>query len=426
MDAPLQIVELRAENVKRLRAVTIRPDEHGNLVVLSGANGAGKSSVLDAIAMALGGADQIPSEPIRRGADRAEVVVDLGEMIVRRTFTASNGGALTVTTRDGARFGSPQTLLDKLVGRLSFDPLAFSREPAKRQAEILRELLGLDFGQIDAQREALYSERAAVNKQVVQAKARLEAMPQHPDAPTEPIDVGVVASELQAAQQANQESANNLRAFERARDDVEARRSRVESLRAQLAQAEDALRSSQEAVANLECRVAQTPPVDTAPLLARIRDAETTNRKVRENQQRQAIASELAKHQDASAAFTESIDQVDAKKAAAIAGAAMPVPGLGFDAAGIVTLNGLPLEQASAAEKLRVSVAIGLAMNPRLRVLLIRDASLLDAASMRLVAEMAQAAQAQVWVEVVAEPGEGVGIVIEDGQVRGAEVAEAF
>lgn len=122
-DAPLQIVELRASNVKRLTAVTIRPDEHGNLVVLSGRNGAGKSSVLDAIAMALGGREQIPAEPIRRGADRAEVVVDLGELVVRRTFTPSGGGTLVVSNRDGARFQSPQTMLDALVGRLTFDPL---------------------------------------------------------------------------------------------------------------------------------------------------------------------------------------------------------------------------------------------------------------------------------------------------------------
>ena len=50
---PLTILQLQASNVKRLRAVNIRPD--GQVVVLGGKNGAGKSSVLDAITYALAG-----------------------------------------------------------------------------------------------------------------------------------------------------------------------------------------------------------------------------------------------------------------------------------------------------------------------------------------------------------------------------------
>jgi hypothetical protein len=120
--------------------------------------------VLDAIAMAFGGRDQIPAEPIRRGVDRAEVVVDLGEILVRRTFTAVGGGQLVVSNREGARFQSPQSMLDALVGRLSFDPLAFAREKPARQAEILRELVGLDLAPLDARRAVVYAERTAVNK----------------------------------------------------------------------------------------------------------------------------------------------------------------------------------------------------------------------------------------------------------------------
>lgn len=80
----------------------------------------------------------------------------------------------------------------------------------------------------------------------------------------------------------------------------------------------------------------------------------------------------------------------------------------------MVTLNGLPLDQASAAERLRVSVAIRLAMNPRLRVLLIRDANLMDRESMRLVAEMARAAGAQLRLERV-EVDDQATVLIEDG-----------
>lgn len=341
--APLHIVELRVENLKRLRAVTITPD--GDLVVLSGANGQGKTSVLDAIAMALGGGSQIPTEPIRRGADRAEVVVDLGELVVRRTFTAAGGGQLVVQNREGARFQSPQTMLDALVGRLTFDPLAFSREKPARQAEILRELVGLDLAPLDAKRAELYAERTAVNKRAVSLRARFEAMPRHESAPAEPVDVGELAERLKAAQLQNQENARQRQALAGARDTLATCRDRVAHLRAQLPQAEEAARSAAEAVQNLEAANASLQDVDTTALLEQIRGAESTNRLVRENHQRQAAAAEHAVAERQSAELTEQIEAVDQQKASAIAAASMPVPGLGFGADGVVTLNGLPLER---------------------------------------------------------------------------------
>ncbi|MFN8826685.1 MAG: AAA family ATPase [Planctomycetota bacterium] len=412
---PLHILELCVENLKRLRAVHITPD--GDLVVLSGQNGAGKSSVLDAIAMALGGREQIPAEPIRRGADHAEVVVDLGEIIVRRTFTASGGGQLVVSNREGARFQSPQSMLDALVGRLSFDPLAFSREKPARQAVILRELVGLDLAPLAAKRAELYAERTAVNKRAASLRARFEAMPKH-EAPAEPVDVGELAEQLKAAQLQNQENARQRAALASARDNLATRKARVANLRAELARAEEAARSSAEAVQNLEGVTSKLQDVDTSALLERIRGAESTNRLVRENHQREAIVAEQAVAASQADALTQEIEAVDQRKAEAISAARMLVPGLGLGADGVVTLNGLPLDQASAAERLRVSVAIGLAMNPRLRVLLIRDASLLDRESMRQVAVLAKEAGAQLWVERV-EVDDQTTVLIEDGQVAG-------
>src|SRR3990172_2313145 len=139
---PLRIVKLEAANVKRLTAVEITPD--GSLIVVGGKNGAGKTSVLDSIAMALGGKDLVPELPLRRGADHGHVEVDLGDLVVRRTFTEKGGGTLTVGNKDGAIYKSPQKILDQLVGRLSFDPLDFARMDPRQQRETLRSLVGLD------------------------------------------------------------------------------------------------------------------------------------------------------------------------------------------------------------------------------------------------------------------------------------------
>src|SRR6185436_2642524 len=130
-----KIIKLTSENVKRLTAVEITPK--GNVVVIGGRNGAGKSSVLDSIEYALGG-DPSAKMPVRRGEKNAKVVVDLGDIVVKRSFTSAGGTHLIVTNADGEKQTSPQAILDKLVGRLTFDPLEFSRQKPAQQAETLR------------------------------------------------------------------------------------------------------------------------------------------------------------------------------------------------------------------------------------------------------------------------------------------------
>jgi recombinational DNA repair ATPase RecF len=123
----LKLVELRAENVKRLKAVRIKPD--GNIVQITGRNAQGKTSVLDSIWYALQGRAKC-DRPIRDGAESAEVEVNLGDLIVKRKWT-DKGSYLSVENLEGAVYKSPQAILDKLVGELTFDPLAFTRMTAK-------------------------------------------------------------------------------------------------------------------------------------------------------------------------------------------------------------------------------------------------------------------------------------------------------
>ena len=89
---------------------------------------------------------------------------------------------------------------------------------------------------------------------------------------------------------------------------------------------------------------------------------------------------------------------------------------------GTVLFDGVPLSQASRAQQIRTSVAIGIAMNPKLKVLLIRDGSLLDEENMQLVVDMAKQHDAQIWIERVGDK-DASAIIIEDGHVRGVEAA---
>lgn len=155
----------------------------------------------------------------------------------------------------------------------------------------------------------------------------------------------------------------------------------------------------------------------TAVNLAARQEADAANEKRRANAVHDEKARELEELRSNYAAKTVELDAIKAEKAAMLAGATFPIPGLSFGDKGGVTFNGQPLDQASGAEKIRVSMAIALAGAKEIRLVLIRDASLLDDDSLALVAEIAEAAGAQAILERVGTRDPGAVIIVDGGTV---------
>lgn len=427
----MKIIRLECENVKRLHVVEIRPD--GNLVELTGRNGAGKTSVLDSIQWAIEGARHIQSQPIRKGQREAKIKLDLGEVIVTRRFSKRDDGStdtsVIVEQANGARFQSPQKLLDSFLDALTFDPLAFARSEPKKQFDALRKFVpDVDFAAIDGANLRDFEARTAVNRQAKEARGAAAQIVIPDGTPAEPIDDAALVEELERAGVHNAEI-EELKAERNRREDqlqslkrsAADRRERAERYRKQ-AEAEEAAAITFDASAaqiDAELRAADPipAPIDTSTVRTRIAEAKRVNQMVERANQRQAYL-ETAKLREAQAEkLTQSIEARNAAKHKAIAAATLPIEGLGFGD-GYVTLNGVPFEQASDAEQLRASVAIAMAGNPKLRVIRIRDGSLLDSDGMNLLAQMADERDMQVWVERVSTDG-NVGFIIEEGRVVG-------
>ncbi|MDA8438700.1 MAG: AAA family ATPase [Propionibacterium sp.] len=402
----MKIIKFTAENVKRLRAVEITPD--GTLQVIGGRNAQGKSSVLDAIWLALGGgpAARQTTRPIRDGEDKASVTLDLGDLIVTRTWTGDKT-ALAVKSADGAKYSSPQSMLDELVGRLSFDPLEFTRLSPREQRDALLDLVDLPFSpaELDAQYRQVFDDRAEVGRR---GKA-LGAVPTVDDAlPAEEKSASAIISQIRAEEDHNRE--------------VTARRSQLaagEALADRLADEIQRLQrdfaAAEQQAANAKAYLRTHAEHDTRPLEADLASIEETNAAIRANNQAKEKASQHADLHAQYDGLTLRLAELNAQKAAGLAAARFPVDGLGFDDSG-VTYQGVPFSQASSAEQIRVSLGMAMALNPKLRVLRIMDGSLLDADSLALIAEQARDADYQVWIERVGNT-DGVGVVIEDGQV---------
>lgn len=401
-----RIVSLTTTNYKRAKSVEIKPDATGALVIVSGNNGEGKSSVLDSIAAALGGVNaKATPRPIRDGESKAEIVLETEDLTVTRTFTGA-GSRLAVQSKDGATFSKGQAKLDELVGKLAMDPLAFTQLSDRDQVAQLLALVDLPFdpAELDDQRKTLFDRRADIGRQG-KAIGEFTVDASLPMAETSVSEVITKIRQAEAAARDRSEWESGIRLAE---NKVAAIQEQMEVLTADLANWKSTLKTRRDGLVDL------APAQDTAPLEAQLASVEEVNAAIRANNTARAKEEDKALLRTEYDALTQEMADLDMQKRDGLAAAEFPVDGLGFDESG-VTYRGVPFKQASSAEQIRVSLAMAIALNPGLRVIRIADGSLLDANSLALIKEQAEQYDFQIWIEMVGPREDGY--VIEDGEL---------
>jgi DNA repair exonuclease SbcCD ATPase subunit len=417
----MRIINLKAQNIKRLKAINITPDK--NVVILKGNNGAGKSSVLDAIQMALGGSKSIPKKPIRDGQKEAEIVLELDGIVVERHWTSDNKSYLEVRGEDGQKIASPQAILDKLTGALAFDPLALLAFEPKKQIAILAELLGIDLQKFDDEHKRIFEERSLLNKEIKRIEAKIEPdNDEDNDLPEAEISITSLIEALTLAESERSKIEDIKRELDHSREDHKSITASIANLKAQIVEKEKRLIEVTEKGKALSIKVKDIILPDTELIKNKIQNADKTNKSIREKQAKKALIASLKETHKASEDLTQKLEDIKLEKSNKIKSVKFPVEGLSFGDDCLLS-NGIPLNQASSAEQLKVSVAMGLALNPNLKIMLIRDGSLLDQNNLKIISEMAKDSDAQVWIEIVGKENGPAGIIIEDGEVEGAQPA---
>jgi DNA repair exonuclease SbcCD ATPase subunit len=413
----MKVIRLQAQNFKRLSAIDITPE--GNTVIISGRNAAGKSSVLDAIWAALSGkfANGL-DKAVKDGEKKASVKLETETLIITRNWTETGKPTLKVENKEGAKFSSPQAILDDLVGSLSFDPLAFTRQSGKAQLETLLSLvdLGINLEEVDAEAKKIFDQRTEIGREGKQLAGALQGCPTVPeDTPDEPVSVAVLMEEMDKANSTVASNIEERHLLKFNQGNLSDTISEIASLEEQLEEARARRESLLSAIADMQPKVAALIDPDIDSLRSRISQADTVNANVRAKQQSTDLAAKVRAKRAEYDELTGQLNAVQQRKAEALQQAIFPVDGLGFAEDG-VTFQGIPFSQASSAEQLRVSLGMAMALNPILRVIRITDGSLLDSDSMAEVQRMATENDYQVWVETVDTSGK-LGIVIEDGEV---------
>jgi len=305
-------------------------------------------------------------------------------------------------------YKSPQALLDSFIGKLSFDPLEFTRMSAREQREALLELVDIDvdLGELDSKRAALFDKRTAVGRD---GKALGEEPKIDGDLPSEEVSAASIIALIREAQEQERANAGHISTLVSLDDDVASATSEIQRL-------QESLKSLSKAQAEQKALVeALKAPADVTELESSLSEVETTNYAIRQNNTAIERITTIVEHRAAYEKLTADIAAMDKSKADALAKAKFPVDGLGFDDSG-VSYQDVPFDQASSAEQIRVSLGMAIALNPKLRVIRILDGSLLDDDNMKMISAAAAEHDFQVWIERVGDNG-SVGIVIEDGEV---------
>ena len=425
-DVKMKIVRLTAENFMRLVAVEICPNSNA-VIISSKKNGEGKSSVLDAILAAFGGARCIPPKPIREGAEEGFVEVETEYFTITRKFT-QKGSYLTITNKDGYKASSPQVLLDKIVGDISFDPMEFMEKKPADQRKLLMEICGISFDDIDEQIREIKTKRSLLNEQKKVQEVKAKEAEQYKDVPDEEVSLSGLLEQLKSASEHNTSIKDKKAELVRAQDALSREtqkvcetQSRIDALRQELQKLETSLAESKESckklngvVSALQAEIDGFVYVDEDSIQEKIKAAEDLNRKVQKKKELKHYIEALEKTKQEYANLGAEIDRLETERVNRLKTAKFPLDGLAVDNEQVL-YNGIPLQQVNEAKRLEICLAISMALNPKLRVVRINGNSL-DSDSLRRVCEMAKANDYQVWIEKLDESGK-IGIVIEDGQV---------
>lgn len=404
---PVKITSLELENVKRIRACAITPTQNG-LTVIGGRNNQGKTSVLDAIAWALGGDRHRPSRAAREGSSippRLCVKLSNG-LVVERTGKNSD---LKVTDTEGRRAG--QQLLNEFVEQLALDLPRFMQSSAKEKAETLLKIIGVgdQLTELERKESALYNDRLAIGRIAGQKVKYAKEAVGYPDAPMEPVSAYDL---IQRQQDILARNGENQRKRQRAAQ-LEAQR---DSLRRQM----DDLRAKYEAVCG-DCEIARRDALDlldesTEELEADIRNVEAINIKVRANQEKARAEEEARDYQNQYDTLTSEIEDIRQKKRDLLLGANLPLPGLSVEDGELVYM-GKPWDCMSGSDQLKVSAAIVRAIKPQCGFVLLDKLEQMDPDTLREFGAWMEAEGLQGIATRVSTDGT-CSILIEDGYVK--------
>lgn len=409
----VKINKLEIENVKRVKAVTIEPTSNG-LTILGGNNNQGKTSVLDAIAWALGGNKYKPSKPARDGSMNPPTLrVELSNgLIVERKGKNSD---LKVTDPSGQKAG--QQLLDSFVEELALNLPKFIESSAKDKANTLLQIIGVGekLWELDRKEEQLYNERRTIGQIADQKKKYAAEQPQYPEAPNELVSIADLIHEQQEILARNGENAKKRQNRENIVNSLHLSEARLKQLKEQLAQEEATHESLMSDYIAANKSIEDLVDESTDEIENSIANIEEINRKVRANLDKEKAEEDAKQYGSQYDKLTKEIQDVRDERTSLLDSADLPLPGLSVED-GELVFEGQKWDNMSGSQQLRVATAIVRKLKPECGFVLLDKLEQMDIPTLTEFGKWLESEGLQAIATRVSS-GEECQIIIEDGYV---------
>lgn len=406
----MKINKLEIENVKRVKAVKIEPTANG-LTIIGGKNNQGKTSVLDAIAWALGGDRYRPSQAQREGSvipPNLHIVMNNGLIVERR----GKNSDLKVTDPNGKKAG--QQLLNEFVEQLALDLPKFMEASSREKAQTLLQIIGVGpkLTELERQEKELYNERTYIGRTADQKEKYAKEQPYYPDVPSVPVSASELIRQQQEILAQNGENQRKRERRHQLEQEYQSVTEQIQALLTKQGQLEADLKIAKETSEGLTDR-------STADLEENISNIEEINRKVRANLDKDKAEEDAKGYREQYNRLTSQIEEIRSQKTDLLKEADLPLPGLGVED-GELVYHGQKWDNMSGSEQLKVSTAIVRRLNPECGFVLLDKLEQMDLDTLHEFGQWLEQEGLQAIATRVSTGGE-CSLIIEDGYVAGQE-----
>lgn len=445
----MKIINLMIENFKKIKAVELSFDDNG-IVMLTGRNKQGKSSVIDAIFGALGGKNALPEKPIRNGENRSVIRLELDELLIERIMTKDGDDyntRLKVTDVSGDNVSRPQTVLNKLISKIGLRPRKFAKADNQEQLDMLLEAIDIDFDKTDFQfyldgqeiadgdnpieiidntYDKIYKERRYVGRDRKKAKETLKNYEEIEY--TEEVDTNKLIKEKEELQKENRQLKDKSKEKENLKEKMEEKETQISEVKKEIKRLKSKLNNLEDDKKSIELKIDdidnelkeqrqnyQDREKRIKELEKEIENATETNKKAQKYKEKLKYQKEYKQYDKKYNYYSDMLDNVEDFKQDLMQETEFPIEGLNINNNQIY-YNDVPLSQESSTQKLEVGFAVLQALNPELKVVLIEDGNTVDEDNLEFLETLAKDKGYLVLMEYVDENAE-TGVVIEDGEI---------
>ncbi|WP_334116015.1 AAA family ATPase [Streptococcus parasuis] len=405
------INRLEIENVKRIKAVKIEPSATG-LTIVGGNNNQGKTSVLDAIAWALGGNKYKPSQAQREGSQvppTLKIVMSNGLIVERKGKNAS----LKVIDPNGQKGG--QQLLDSFVEELAINLPKFMESTPKEKADTLLQIIGVGnrLAELELKENELYNNRHAIGVIADQKEKFAKEQEYYPDAPKELVSIAELIQQQQAILAKNGENARKRQNVDTIQMQYSNAEANVSRLQEELAKAIDERDKFKQDLAIAQKDAMELHDESTAEIEANIQQIDDINRKVRANLDKEKAEEDAKEIRQQYNALSVEIEDVRKQKRDLLTNADLPLEGLSVDDGELLYL-GQRWDNMSGSQQLQVATAIVRKLKPECGFVLIDKLEQMDQATLQQFGTWLEQEGLQA-IATRVSTGDECSIIIEDG-----------